>query len=144
MSLVGPWGCPGASREPPGSLPGTSQEQVGTIFDTRRRFTKNVRRPGHVPERIWGPSWAQLGFQNRPKIDPWPQKEPQEPNFYRFFSWAGFLSLPGLIFHYFLLKIQSKHQRMFSKLRAFFSIRRLSKSMHRRSVLSNFYVFRVF
>ena len=44
------------------------------IFDTRRRFTKNLKRPGHVPERIWGPSWAQPGSQNRPKIDLGPKK----------------------------------------------------------------------
>ena len=61
----------------PGDLPGASREPVGTIFETRRRFSKILRHSGHVPEPIRGPSRVQLGPQNRQKTDLWPKKWPR-------------------------------------------------------------------
>ena len=84
------------------------------------------------------------GPQNRPKIDPWPQKGRQETIFYRFFSRTAFFSLLGLIFHRFLIIFVSTNRYIFPKPRAIFSTWRWPKSMHRRSVLSNFYFFHFF
>ena len=68
---------PGRSLGVPGDLPGASREPVGTIFETRRRFSKNLKRPGYVPEHIWRPSRVQPGPQNRQKTDLWPKKRPR-------------------------------------------------------------------
>ena len=81
------------------------------------------------------------GPQNRPKIDPWPQKGRQEAIFYRIFSRKSFFSLLGLIFYRFLVKIWWKNRCVFSKLRAFFWTWRTPKTMHWRSVLSTFHFF---
>ena len=66
LVLGGPWGCPGTFPEP-----------VGTIFETWRRFLKNLSRSGHVPEPIRGPSRVQPGPKNRQKTDLWPKKRPR-------------------------------------------------------------------
>ena len=95
----------------------------------------------HLFGRIFG---SPGGPQNRPKIDPWPQKGRQEAIFYRFFSRTAFVSLLGLIFHRFLMIFWSKNRCIFPKPRAIFSTWRWPKSMHRRSVLSTFYFFHFF
>ena len=51
-----PGDLPGASREPPGTLP------VGTVFESPPRLTKDLKRSGRVPEAI-------LGAGRDPKID---------------------------------------------------------------------------
>ena len=51
-SLGGPWGVSGGAQGPPRGLPGA----VGLVYETRRKFTKNLKRPGHVPESILEPS----------------------------------------------------------------------------------------
>ena len=96
---------------------------------------------GHLFGRIFG---SPGGPQNRPKIDPWPQKGRQEAIFYRFFSRAAFFLLLGLICHRFLMIFWSKNRCIFPKPRAIFSTWRWPKSMHRRSVLSTFYFFHFF
>ena len=55
-------GDPGGARRPPESLPGGSQEPVGTVFETPPRLTKDLKRSGRVPEAI-------LGAGRDPKID---------------------------------------------------------------------------
>ena len=55
-------GNPGAAREPPGSLPGPSQAPVGTVFESRPRMSKNLKRSGRIPEAL-------LGAGRDPKID---------------------------------------------------------------------------
>ena len=47
-------GDPGGARRPPESLPGGSQEPVGTVFETPPRLTKDLKRSGRVPEAILG------------------------------------------------------------------------------------------
>ena len=96
---------------------------------------------GHLFGKIFG---SPGGPQNRPKIDPWPQKGRQEAIFYRFFSRTAFFSLSGLIFHRFFMVFWWKDRCIFPKLCAIFSTWRWAKSMHRRSVLSTFYLFHFF
>ena len=55
-------GDPGDARGPPESLPGGSQEPVGTVFETPPRLTKDLKRSGRVPEALLGPG-------RHPKID---------------------------------------------------------------------------
>ena len=55
-------GHPGGARSPPESLPGASQEPVGTVFETPPRLTKDLKRSGRVPEAI-------LGAGRDPKIN---------------------------------------------------------------------------
>ena len=45
---------PGRSLGVPGDPPRASQKPLRTLFETRRRFRKNLKRPGHIPEPIWG------------------------------------------------------------------------------------------
>ena len=90
------------------------------------------------PRRFLAIFGSPPGPQNRPKIDPWPQKGRQEAICYRIFSRKAFFSLSGLICHRCLVKIWFKNRCIFSKLRAIFSTWRWPKSMHRRSVLSIF------
>ena len=55
-------GDPGGARRPPESLPGGSQEPVGTVFETPPRLTKDLKRSGRVPEALLESGWD-------PKID---------------------------------------------------------------------------
>ena len=70
----------------PGDLPGASREPVGTILKTRQRFWKNLKRLGHVPEPIWGPSPVQPGPNNRQKTDLWPKRRPLGASLEAFFT----------------------------------------------------------
>ena len=143
-----PGSLPGASREPFGSLPGASREpprirsarflihaedlqRIWSVPGTSRSVFGDPAGPSRVSKidqkSILGPK---RGARNRFFID-----FSREHGFYRFRAW---------FFINFLLKLQSKNQRIFSKLRAFFSTRRLPKSMHRCSVLSTFCIFHFF
>ena len=55
-------GDPGGARRPPESLPGGSQEPVGTVFETPPSFTKDLKHSGRVLEAI-------LAASRDPKID---------------------------------------------------------------------------
>ena len=77
---------PGRSLGVPGDLPGASREPVGTIFETRQRFSKNLKRPGHVPEPIWGPSRVQPGSKNWRKTDLFPKRWPRGASPEAFFT----------------------------------------------------------
>ena len=74
------------SWEVPGGARGPSREPVGTLFETHRRFRKNLKRPGHVPEPIWGPSRVQPGPQNRKKTNLWPKRRPRGASPEAFFT----------------------------------------------------------
>ena len=75
----------------PGDLPRASQEPVGTVCESRRRLTKNLKRSGRVPEAI-------LGAGRDPKIDlwrkRWPRRKRREAFFHGFsvssLFWVGF------------------------------------------------------
>ena len=69
-----------------GDLPGASLEPVGTLFETRRRFWKNLKRPRHVTEHIWRASWVQPGPQNRQNTDLWPKRRPRGASPEAFFT----------------------------------------------------------
>ena len=77
---------PGRSVGVLGDLPGASQEPVGTLLETRRRFWKNLKRPRHVPEHIWRASWVQPGPQNRQNTDLWPKRRPRGASPEAFFT----------------------------------------------------------
>ena len=70
----------------PGYLPGASRDPVGILFETRQRFWKNLKRLGHVPEPIWGPSRVQPGPKNRQKTYLWPKRRPRGASPEAFFT----------------------------------------------------------
>ena len=73
-----PEGVSGGFLGVPWGLPEASRESAGTVFETRRRSMKNLRRLGRVPEPILGPSQTRLGPQNRQKTHLCPKRRPRK------------------------------------------------------------------
>ena len=137
MVSGGPWGCPGASRKPPGSLLGAGRDGfwIATKFD--EGFEAFRACPG-------GHFGSRPGPKNPPKIDLWRKRWPRR-------KCRGTFSIDfrchlrfSPIFQQFSMIFQCFFRYIFQRHRLFFSSRRTFKSIGRASVLSTFCFFRVF